>query len=996
MAVTKTEPITGSTTKSSAPPPSMSLKSDLLSALSLKSLKLKTKQQELLIRVSILCLVYVLAFITRLFSVLRYESMIHEFDPYFNYRTTLFLTEKGFYEFWNWFDSESWYPLGRIIGGTLYPGLMVTAAIMYWGLRFLRFAVHIREVCVLTAPFFASNTTLVAYFFGKEIWDTGAGLVAAVLISICPGYISRSVAGSYDNEGVAIFALLLTFYLFVKAVNTGSSAWGLASAFGYFYMVSAWGGYVFIINLIPLYVLVLLITGRYSMRLYVAYNCMYVLGMLLAMQIRFVGFQHVQSGEHMAAMGVFFLMQVFYFLEWVKYLLNDKKLFKAFLRITVTCAVGVGAIALGVGTASGYISPWTGRFYSLLDPTYAKDHIPIIASVSEHQPTAWSSFMFDFHILLFLFPAGLYFCFQRLSDATIFIVMYGLTSMYFAGVMVRLILVATPAVCLIGAIAVSATIKNLTMLLRTKSKVSQSGSTKGTGGGKASSKALLDQSPPFQRNGAIALLLVVFYSLSRYAIHCTWVTSEAYSSPSIVLAARGAHGNRVIFDDYREAYFWLRQNTPPDAKVMSWWDYGYQITAMGNRTVIVDNNTWNNTHIATVGRAMSSYEDEAYEIMKSLDVDYVLVVFGGVTGYSSDDINKFLWMVRIGGGVFPVIKEPDYLVNGEYRVDKGAAPKMLNCLMYKLSYYRFGELVTEYGKPPGYDRARGVEIGNKDIKLEHLEEAFTTSNWIVRIYKVRPPNNSYYASVKGLEGKALKKKLHSVISKHQSLSYREVWDALKFLDAANVDRPQASSGIVEIYSLRAVSKDLAGKPEGWNREHLWPRSYGLISGPSLTDLHNIRPADVNVNSSRGNKYYGECNKKSIRCLKPANKEAAFDTETDKERWTPPTKVRGDIARAIMYMAVCYGLHQPGGQNLHLSDSPSIENREMGILSTLLKWNEVDPPSREEKLRNDRVCKFYQHNRNPFVDHPEYASLIWKRVTPTHQNWRFPAKKELMK
>jgi dolichyl-diphosphooligosaccharide--protein glycosyltransferase len=221
------------------------------------------------------------------------------------------------------------------------------------------------------------------------------------------------------------------------------------------------------------------------------------------------------------------------------------------------------------------------------------------------------------------------------------------------------------------------------------------------------------------------------------------VTSEAYSSPSIVLAARGAHGDRVIFDDYREAYFWLRQNTPPDAKIMSWWDYGYQITAMGNRTVIVDNNTWNNTHIATVGRAMSSYEHEAYEIMQSLDVDYVLVVFGGVTGYSSDDINKFLWMVRIGGGVFPVIKESDYLVNGEYRVDKGAAPKMLNCLMYKLCYYRFGELGTEYGRPTGWDRARGVEIGNKNVKLEYLEEAFTTSNWIVRIYKVKPPVNRW-------------------------------------------------------------------------------------------------------------------------------------------------------------------------------------------------------------------------------------------------------------
>ena len=174
----------------------------------------------------------------------------------------------------------------------------------------------------------------------------------------------------------------------------------------------------------------------------------------------------------------------------MQYLLNDARLFKSFLRITLTCVITVGALALGIGTASGYISPWTGRFYSLLDPTYAKDHIPIIASVSEHQPTAWSSFMFDFHILLFLFPAGLYFCFKRLSDATIFIVMYGLTSMYFAGVMVRLILVAAPAVCLISAIAASATIKNLTTLIRTKSRSPQTTSGKTTGS-KAAAKVYI-------------------------------------------------------------------------------------------------------------------------------------------------------------------------------------------------------------------------------------------------------------------------------------------------------------------------------------------------------------------------------------------------------------------------------------------------------------------------------------------------------------------------
>ncbi|KAF6142373.1 hypothetical protein GIB67_023398 [Kingdonia uniflora] len=208
----------------------------------------------------------------------------------------------------------------------------------------------------------------------------------------------------------------------------------------------------------------------------------------------------------------------------------------------------------------------------------------------------------------------------------------------------------------------------------------------------------------------------------------------------------------------------------------------------------------------------------------------------------------------------------------------------------------------------------------------------------------------------------------------------QVWEALKILDATDADNPEASSDVSVEYNNHINA--LVG-------EHLWPRSYGLNGGPSLTDLHNIRPADVNVNSSRGNKYYGECPANSTHCLKPANKETAFDTETDKEIWAPPLQVRGDIARALMYMAICYG---DGNMNLHLSDSPSVENREMGMLSTLLKWNELDPPSRTEQFRNNRVCQLYQHNRNPFVDHPEYADLVWKQLGRTHETMHSPSLK----
>lgn len=203
--------------------------------------------------------------------------------------------------------------------------------------------------------------------------------------------------------------------------------------------------------------------------------------------------------------------------------------------------------------------------------------------------------------------------------------------------MVRLMLVLAPVMCILSGIAVSHLLSKFMKNIETKPPAEHHKKAK-----------KLESNYVLKNEISTAFVGVIFLLLISYTFHCTWVTSEAYSSPSIVLSARSHDGGRIIFDDFREAYYWLKMNTPEDAKVMSWWDYGYQITAMANRTILVDNNTWNNTHISRVGQAMASPEDKAYEIMRELDVDYVLVIFGGLTGYSSDDINKFLWMVRIG------------------------------------------------------------------------------------------------------------------------------------------------------------------------------------------------------------------------------------------------------------------------------------------------------------------------------------------------------------
>ncbi|CAL9117086.1 unnamed protein product [Musa acuminata var. zebrina] len=136
----------------------------------------------------ILLLIGILAFSIRLFSVIKYESVIHEFGPYFNYRITQFLTRNGIYDFWNWFDDRTCYPLGRVIGGTVYPGLTLTAGSIWWLLNNLNIPLSVETVCVFTAPIFLANAAWATYLLTKEVKGTGAGLTAAALLAMVTLY----------------------------------------------------------------------------------------------------------------------------------------------------------------------------------------------------------------------------------------------------------------------------------------------------------------------------------------------------------------------------------------------------------------------------------------------------------------------------------------------------------------------------------------------------------------------------------------------------------------------------------------------------------------------------------------------------------------------------------------------------------------------------------------------------------------------------------------
>ncbi|MFG3254208.1 endonuclease I family protein [Streptomyces sp. NPDC048172] len=224
----------------------------------------------------------------------------------------------------------------------------------------------------------------------------------------------------------------------------------------------------------------------------------------------------------------------------------------------------------------------------------------------------------------------------------------------------------------------------------------------------------------------------------------------------------------------------------------------------------------------------------------------------------------------------------------------------------------------------------------------------------------------YYKDAEGKTGDELKAALNTIISEGDQLSYDQVWEALKATD----EDPDNKSNVLLLYTGRSQSKeDNGGGADQWNREHTWAKShgdFGTATGPG-TDIHHLRPTDVSVNSTRGSKDFDEGGEEL---------EEAPGNFTDGDSFEPRDEVKGDVARMILYMSVRY---EGKDDYPDLEANDEVENGSKplhGKLSTLKKWNEQDPPSDFEKNRNEVIFEKFQHNRNPFIDHPEWVKEIW--------------------
>ena len=269
-------------------------------------------------------------------------------------------------------------------------------------------------------------------------------LVYLSLMLLITGYISRSVAGSYDNEAIAIFLLMFTFFLWIRALKTGSAFWGALTALFYFYMVAAWGISIpssSDIRWICIHHQYVAVTRVYThshgslffsiiRRLFnilcpwnSCINANPLCRIHAGEDLRTHGCVGYPPSNVHSNSGIFGLLQLIAFTQLIRSLLPSKT-FALLLRVFIIGIFVVSFAALVGLTITGTIAPWTGRFYSLWDTGYAKIHIPIIASVSEHQPTPWPSYFFDLSWLIWLFPGGVYLCFRKLKDEHVFVIVY--------------------------------------------------------------------------------------------------------------------------------------------------------------------------------------------------------------------------------------------------------------------------------------------------------------------------------------------------------------------------------------------------------------------------------------------------------------------------------------------------------------------------------------------------------------------------------------------
>ncbi|MFX1530567.1 MAG: STT3 domain-containing protein [Promethearchaeota archaeon] len=581
-------------------------------------------------------MVVLLAILIRMSPMLRGPRLIKAFDPWIQWYNAEYLSKNGIYKYFTWHDFKSWYPTG-FYRGILRPGLTFTVVFIYKILTFFGIPISLYDVCYFFPAFMGGLTVLLMYFLGKEVLDRGTGLVAAFFLAFNPGYMQRTMVGFFDNETVGVFATLMIFLFLLKAIRTGSFLYSIISGLSLGYLSLSWGGYHFVFLVIPLLCIILILIEKYNENVLISYAVVEGTGLLIFSL--YSQFQYNSLFSSLETGGIFLLtiiLVIFHIVQTKK--AEHPALYKNLINIVkwgFIPAFVIGAMIIWV--APDVLPFGFGiKFQTILNPLF-RGEASLVASVAEQMPSPWSVFYYNTLIPLVLTPLGIYFCFKVLNAPEILMIAFAILMFYFTGSMIRIILLFSPAVSLIAAYGLVSILKVF-------------GSFFGERREGISRKRRRQLKSQIGSSEILAIFMVVGFLGVAQIVHSTDISIDQFSFSQIEPAG--------AIHDWEETLIWMRTNLEGTDVVVSWWDYGYWLTPIGNVTTVNDNATMNSTRIGLTGMAlMQTNEIYSARAFRRLGADYVLVYFGlMITGLGGDE-GKWPWMIRICNDNYQLYKE---------------------------------------------------------------------------------------------------------------------------------------------------------------------------------------------------------------------------------------------------------------------------------------------------------------------------------------------------
>lgn len=672
------------------------------------------KRETILNRISMILILFV-GVIIRLFGLFQgFDPLIKAFDPHVQLVSAEFINTEGFVQFIHWFKADSWYPYGFQTGFELYWGVPLSAVIIYGLVSIFSISITITQAAFFSPVVYGFLTVIASYYLGKEAVSSRTGIFTAFFMSIAPAFVSRSTAGFYDNESIGILFTILTLYFFIRAFKRGGTVAPFLAGISLGILIGSWGAYRYVLDLLPLAVLFLVLARKLTWKLIKAYSITIVTALSIGFLVPRVLRNKFFNIEVMIPVLMIGFLVIVGIIQNLSHNLNEKT-FRQMLIVGAVTALVLLIILVTVFLSLGVFSNIADKFWAVIFPG-RRDSIPIIASVSEHQPMTWAELFSNIHIMTFLIPLGLYYCLKKPTDVNIFILVYGVTTIYFSGSMIRLVLLLAPSASLLSAMAVDRLL--YTYSLSAHGKI-------------ALTKRKIRLTKTIGRDEAIIAYIVIFGLLVSFSIHSINL-SQHYARSEM---------SPVYFDppgipstDWQTALMWLQTNAQGDgivtnspSVVLSWWDYGYWITNYGDATSLVDNATTNKTQIGMVGTMLMWNFSESVKLMYKYNVKYVLVNSQAGLSMAGSDLGKAIWCIRIAESTVPRygITEEGYFAEDKDRGYNVYQNPFYDSVLYRLSAY---DAATGYAwnslQPgtPTHDQP-GILLYAKDYPVHDLKGA---------------------------------------------------------------------------------------------------------------------------------------------------------------------------------------------------------------------------------------------------------------------------------